>query len=377
VDYEEDSENPEAERSKDGSDDSSKKPALGSVGFVVDGIDLRDVEAEDILIADGDDDPLDFSPPEDFALPPQALPPQIRPPSVSPPSKQKSSTTPSPLPQLWPTDLDALMKGEKPKDDRLNEFFKKNVVRPKSFRLTGNGMLYYPQISFGHGVKYGGTMALSQTIMLLLAASKTEALRLGQQEIGCEHILLAVLQNQGFAAGQLLLSLHLNAIGKPYSLGDVVGTARRIIEGPNTVTFDKMSAITRGVKSDMYFTAEADEMLVQAMYAAAKNGQPAVASKHLLCALVQSDNEDVQAALGALFVTRKEIEDALAVCPDTDDLTECARVILCSILYCFIRFRLFQAPIRKYASYVSKKDAALLTKNSGDDFKVKTKKKRI
>lgn len=394
-------------------DSNNPEPARpgDSVGFIVDGIDLRDIDADEIEFH-----PLEsFAPDESFEpddhFEGQMPPPSLKgganaadfgrkrdakrsvpkkPASSSSNSDSKTSSTTnlqtdskakstansktssksnSKMPaQLWPSDeeLQAYASGaEVPENlnigatvspEAYKEFFDKNVVRQKNFRLTANNMIYYPQLKFGSGVKYSGTMTLSQTAMLILAASKTEALRQGRQEIGCEHVLLALLANHGFAAGQLMLSLHLNAIGKPYALGDLAGTARKVIDGPNPLSFDRMSAIARGGAVDMCFTAEADQMLVDAMYAAAKDGVAAVGTKHILSALNDCDNEEVQAAFGALYVTRKEIQDALKICPDDDDLRQFAVYALCSILYAIIRVRIFQAPIKRYSQFAIRKE---------------------
>ncbi len=350
-----------------------------SVGFMVDGIDLREIDVDEIEFH-----PLESFAPEDSNVE-SILPPPSR---NNEASGEKRSSKPVPkaeskkaessnsrLPaQLWPDEeeLQAFVSGDS-ETQKLNlgatvspqaykEFFDNNVVRQKNFRLTANNMIYYPQINFGSGVKYSGTVRLSQTAMLILAASKTEALRQGCQEIGCEHVLLALLTNHGFAAGQLMLSLHLNAIGKPYGLGDLAGTARKVIDGANPLSFDRMSAIARGGSVDMCFTAEADQMLVDAMYAAANDGVSAVATKHILSALNDCGNADVQTAFGALYVTRKEISDALRECPKDDDLRQFAIYALCSILYAIIRVRIFQGSIRRYSKFVSRKEKFLSAK---------------
>lgn len=350
-----------------------------SVGFMVDGIDLREIDVEEIEFH-----PLESFAPDDTEVEPMSPPASKA--SGTPGEERKSKPVPnaskkaggssSRLPaQLWPSDeeLQEFAAGSEGAAQKLNmgatvspeaykAFFDSNVVRHKNFRLTANNMISYPQINFGAGVKYSGTVQLSQTAMLILAASKTEALRQGCQEIGCEHVLLALLTNHGFAAGQLMLSLHLNAIGKPYGLGDLAGTARKVIDGSNPLSFDRMSAIARGGNVDMCFTAEADQMLVDAMYAAANDGVSAVATKHILSALNDCGNEDVQAAFGALYVTRKEISDALRECPKDDDLRQFAIYALCSILYAIIRVRLFQGPIRRYSKFVHRKEKLLSVK---------------
>jgi hypothetical protein len=342
------------------------------VGFIVDGIDLREIDVEE----------LEFHPLESFA-PDDSIDESMLPPPVKKaervsrgqhPAKEvpRTRNTNSKLPaQLWPSDeevqaftsgtggTEQLNFGATVSPEAYKEFFNKNVVLRKNFRLTANNMIYYPQISFGAGVKYSGTVTLSQTAMLILAASKTEAMRQGCQEIGCEHILIALLTNHGFAAGQMMLSLHLNAIGKPYGLGDLAGTARKVIDGASPVDFDRVSAIFGGGKFDMCFTAEADQMLVDAMYAAARDGVAAVATKHILSALNDCENEDVQTAFGALYVTQAEIREALKECPNCDDLRQFALYALCSVLYAIIRIRIFQGPIRRYSRFVTRKEKLL------------------
>ena len=377
------------------SDDDSKNSEPDqpnrNVGFMVDGIDLREIDPDEIefhpLESFEPDDPIDerMLPPAvngganaaDFGRKrdergrqkptPKSIP---KTPNKKRPAKAASSNSKMPA-QLWPSDDDLrsyvsgaevpenLNLGATTTPNAYKEFLEKNVIRNKNFRLTGNGMIYYPQLKFGAGVKYSGTMTLSQTAMLILAASKTEALRQGRQEIGCEHVLLALLTNHGFAAGQLMLSLHLNAIGKPYALGDLAGTARKVIDGPKPLSFDRMSAIARGGAVDMCFTAEADQMLVDAMYIAAKAGVPAVATKHILSALNDCDNEDVQAAFGALYVTQKEIRDALSICPDSDDMRQFALYAVCSILYAVIRVRIFQGLVKRYSEFAVRKEKML------------------
>jgi hypothetical protein len=457
----EDSENPKSDRTNDANsrhDDQSgaenNEEISSSVGFMVDGIDLRNLDADEVEFRSPsllDFDPADMPPveplvPLESLVPRESLLPspdelRARPESddlkfrvVITPAKTKTDSgdgdksgaskrsdssskqgdskrgavgsnpdgkkpraSNSKMPaQLWPTDFDKIIadSGEQYQPPSIGgvgdvskaykEFFNQNVVRTKNFRLSATS-LAYPQISFGSGVKYSGKVGLSQSAMLILALAKTEALRQGCQEIGCEHILLALLQHHGFAAGQLILSLHLNAIGKPYALGDLAGTARKIIDGPNAVSFDRMSAITRGGKADMFFTAEADQMLIDAMYTAAQHGVPAVATKHILSALVNCDNEEVQAAFGALYVTKSEIQAALRKCPDTEDVRQFALYTLAAILYSIIRVRIFQGPVRKYKEFavrkervVERKDVARISANSSSkpaDFRPPKRKK--
>lgn len=401
----EDSKNTESERSNNEPSDDAVERKNSSVGFVIDGVDIRDYEIDELDIASAE---LNFEPePDDkFELffpqkdsfeaartPSTSEPPRteqsfVPPSEFAPPSKfAPPARSGSPSKSATPTKAGSQSKSAQPprsgsqsksaqpsksvphnkqsknritdsirNDENFQEFFKENVIRPSNFRLTSNNMLYYPQISFGSGVKYSGTVTLSQTAMLVLAASKMEALRQGRQKIGCEHLLLALLQNHGFPAGQLVLSLHLNAIGKPYALGDMMGTARRIIDGPDAVNFDRMSAIARGGKIDMCFTPEADQVLMESLYLAATEGVASVATKHILSALIDCDNEEVQAALGALYVTRNEIRAALSVCPPVDDMREFALYMLCSILYMFIRIRIFQQPIKRYREFAARKE---------------------
>lgn len=311
-----------------------RPPELGNVGFVIDGIDLRSLDAGDI------DDVLSGSESEaNFDIPNIPNPPDLT-------SKPDTNRT--------------------KQDPLLRQFYAQSFSRNKCFRIGANNMLYYAQVSFSHGVKYSGTISLSQTVMLVLVSARAETIRMCEKEIGCQQLFIALLSQHGFAAGQLLVGLHLNAIGKPRSLGDALGIVRKALDDTgNSIGFQRALATARG-GTNMYFTAEADQVLLDSMYAAARAGHSHVATKHVLLAMLGCENEKIKTALDALSLTEKEIRAALTECPDEDNPRECINYFLGAIANSIVRFRLFQGPVKRYREFAVKKGSAIKHKHKKD-----------
>ncbi|MDZ4837928.1 MAG: Clp protease N-terminal domain-containing protein [Candidatus Melainabacteria bacterium] len=364
----------------------AKAPSVGNVGFVVDGIDLRSVTPDDIQIVFDDDENVDGllnfdnashrdDQPEDFEASQYRL------------SDSRGSIK-SKLPPLWPEDLmpPNIHSGGKPSSadldsesstyqHRLMKEYKARAAQGR-FRITGNGSMYFPQMSFSSGVKYSGTVTLSQISMIIVLGARNEALRVQSKQIGCEHLLIGLIENHGFAAGQLLLGLHLNGIGRPWALGDLLAQAKRSLKthskdigksvaerhakGPGkwSDSVDESRDPTRTVRGaalDMGFTTEAEQVLIESMQVAAQAGYPQVSTKHILTALLRAGDPVVTAMLRELSISESEVRDALKACPEIDDSREFVGYFLSSIVHSIIRFRLFRGPARKYAPYSTKK----------------------
>lgn len=359
-------------------DDRSEDPdtgakGAGNVGFVIDGIDLRSVGPNDIQIVFDEDfgdegqhltvgDDLTGTDESQYKL------------------SDARTVNNSRLPPLWPEDLIA-PEPEKQKAKSLvprattesstskSQLVKEYHARASSrrFRITANSSMYFPQMSFGAGVKYSGNITHSQIAMIIFMSARNEALRVHAKEIGCEHLLLGLIENHGFAAGQLLLALHLNGTGRPWALGDLLAKAKRSLRKHSTdirttsgATSD--SGFARGEQPllangavDMCFTPEAEQLLLESMHIAAESGYPQVSTKHLLKALLGADSPASEEMLEDLAITKAEIRNALKVCPETDDSREFVSYFLCSIIHAIVRFRLFPGPVRKYKPYSTNK----------------------
>lgn len=357
IDYDEGSEEPGAAGAR----------STGNVGFMIDGIDLRNVGPDDIHILIHDDSFQEFE-----------LDDEEAPDSESHQSPQLGKGGNSLVP-LWPEDLvppdrsdrkprAAKTEGSLSQHRLVQEYHARASNR--RFCITANQSMYFPQMSFGTGVKYSGNVSLSQISMIVLLSARNVALRVHAREIGCEHILIALIDNHGFAAGQLLLSLHLNGIGRPRALGDLQKKARKALRNHSgdfdlstaTGVSDDDSVFGRGENPllgggavDMCFTHEAEQLLVESMHVAAEAGCPQVSTKHLLVALAGADSTTSEEMLRELSISKSEIRNALAVCPETDDSREFVTYFLCSIVHSIIRFRLFPGPVRKYKQYSVKK----------------------
>lgn len=351
-------------------DDQSEDPdtgakGTGNVGFVIDGIDLRSVGPDDIqIVFDGDDFDGDK---QDFAVGDDANFDE----SQYKLSDARVARDPR-LPPLWPEDLIppesvAAKPANKRRTNTESSTYQSQLVKEyharasnRRFRITANSSMYFPQMSFGHGVKYSGNVTLSQIAMIILMSARNEALRVHAKEIGCEHLLLGLIENHGFAAGQLLLALHLNGIGRPWALGDLNAKAKRALRNHSTDIrtvfsgkenndgFVRSDQLLGGGAVDMCFTPEAEQLLLESMHVAAEAGYPQVSTKHLLVALLGADSPASEEMLKELSITKSEIREAVKLCPETDDSREFVSYFLCSIIHAIFRFRLFQGPVRKY-----------------------------
>ncbi len=359
-------------------DDRSEDPGTGAkgagnVGFVIDGIDLRSVGPNDIQII--------FD--EDYGEEDQHLTvgDRLTEPDESQYKLSDARTVKnSRLPPLWPEDLipsepeRATPKPPVPRAIAEGSTYQSQLVKEyharasnRLFRITANSSMYFPQKSFGAGVKYSGNITHSQIAMIILLSARNEALRVHAKEIGCEHLLVGLIENHGFAAGQLLLALHLNGIGRPWALGDLLTKAKKSLRKHSTDIrttsgASNDSGFARGDQPllangavDMCFTPEAEQLLLESMHIAAEAGYPQVSTKHLLKALLGADSPTSEKMLEDLAITKAEIRNALKICPETDDSREFVSYFLCSIIHAIIRFRLFPGPVRKYKPYSTNK----------------------
>jgi hypothetical protein len=356
-----------------GNVDSSGAKGIGDVGFVIDGIDLRSADSDELksLLVDADDleplfDPFNNNYPSDEDSHRLSSDGKIR----------DSGKENGRLPPLWPADLippdklpqasSGISRNSKRRGSTYqHELIKEYKARANSsrIRINSNRSMAFPQLKFA-GVKYSGTVTMSQIAMIVMLSARNEALLVRSKEIGCEHLLLGLIENHGFAAGQLLLALHLNGIGRPWALGNFLAKAKTALKkhsviggDPDTPDFSQREQMLNmsGAAPDMVFTAEAENALIEAMHLAAQAGYPEVSTKHMLTALIGADSECVENMLRDLSITESEIRGALEICPEIDDSREFVSYFLCSIVHSVIRFRLFQGPVRKYKPFAVKK----------------------
>ncbi len=350
---------------------------IGDVGFVIDGIDLRSADSEELrsLLVNAEDLESLFDPANDI-YPPEQDAHRL----LTDGGKENGR-----LPPLWPEDLipperlPREQSGTSSKSKRRGSTYQHDLIKEykaransSRIRINSNRSMAFPQLKFA-GVRYGGAVTFSQIAMIVMLSARNEALRVRSKEIGCEHLLLGLIENHGFAAGQLLLSLHLNGIGRPWALGNFLERAKMALKkysatsgDPDTPDFSQRERMLNmsGSAPDMVFTAEAENALIEAMHIAAQAGYPEVSTKHLLTALIGADSECVEDMLRELSITESEIRGALEICPEIDDSREFVSYFLCSIVHSVIRFRLFQGPIRKYKPYAVRKTKTAKRKKS-------------
>ncbi len=345
--FDEDSNKPDADdaskRRNRNTPASGKEGGVGSskdIGFMLNGVDIRKVDVRELgaLLE------VEESAESEYEVLP--FPPE-------PPSNERAQRTTDKA-ALAP---DWLTRAAFPPADLFDpNSYPSGMTSKRCFRISSDNMLYYVQMRFSDG--YKGVVTLSQALMFALLSAKNEALRAGKKEIGCEHIFLALLQQHGFAAEQLLTSLHLNNVGKPRSLGNCYGVAQRVILGFDDDTALSVNMIfpartTTG--ADTYFTNEAEQMLIDAMYIAARASLSQTHSKQLLSALIEAKSATVQRALDALTITEKQVLAALSECPEQDRISDFAVYFMTAILNGIFRFRILKGPVAKYAKFANPK----------------------
>ncbi len=346
--FDEDSNKPDADdaskRRNRNSSSSGKESGINSgqdIGFMLNGVDIRKVDVSELgaLL-----EVEESSESEHEVLPyPPELPKNTRP-------RQRTADT-------APTVPDWLTKAAFPPADLFDpKSYSSEMGNKRCFRISSDNMLYYVQMRFSEG--YQGVVTLSQAMMFALLSAKNEALRAGSKDIGCEHIFLALLQQQGFAAGQLLTSLHLNNIGKPRSLGDCYGLSRRAVlrlDDDTTFGARMIFPARTAAGTDTYFTNEAEQMLIDAMCIAARSGLSQTHSKQVLTALLETKSASVRRAFDALAISEKEIRSALTECPEQDRVGDFLAYFMTAILNGICRFRVIKGPIGKYAKYAHRR----------------------
>lgn len=350
--FEEDSKKPDADDAnkrrnrnaptgKDGFQDKAKLSR--EIGFMLNGVDIRKVDVSELGALLEVEESSDT---EHEVLPYPPLPP----------TKGGRRTTAK---EKTPKVPDWVNKVAFPPEELFDPQSYSFGMSKRCFRISSDNMLYYVQMRFNDG--YKGVVTLSQTMMFALLSAKNEALRAGKKEIGSEHILLALLQQHAFAAGQLLTSLHLNNIGKPRSIGNCYNLARRSASG-----FDDDTAFGGSVifpvrtanGADTYFTNEAEQVLIDSMYIAAKAGLSQTHSKHLLSALIETRSAPVQRAFEALSITEKQVRAALTECPEQDRIGDFVVYFMTAVLNAIFRFRIFNGSVAKYAKFAKPKKSS-------------------
>jgi ATP-dependent Clp protease ATP-binding subunit ClpC len=121
----------------------------------------------------------------------------------------------------------------------------------------------------------------SRTVKNVITYSKEEALRLGHEFIGTEHIVLGMLRNGNGSAIELLRSLEID-----------LPTLRRKIENLNLTDSDQTYHSANDKKS-MYLTRQAEKALKTSLLEAKTYQSKEIKSAHLLLCILKNDKDPI------------------------------------------------------------------------------------
>ncbi|UYW02257.1 ATP-dependent Clp protease ATP-binding subunit [Flavobacterium agricola] len=121
----------------------------------------------------------------------------------------------------------------------------------------------------------------SRTVKNIITYSKEEALRLGHEFIGTEHILLGILRNGKGSAIDLLRSLNID-----------LAVLRRKIEGVNLSEAENAFTSSNDKKS-MYLTRQAERALKTSLLEAKTFQSREIKSVHLLLCILKNEKDPI------------------------------------------------------------------------------------
>ncbi len=121
----------------------------------------------------------------------------------------------------------------------------------------------------------------SKNVKNVITYSKEEALRLGHEFIGTEHLVLGILRNGNGSAIELLNSLDIDLI-----------TLRKRVENLNLIIADTSYASNNDKKS-MYLTRQAERALKTSLLEAKTFHSKEIKSAHLLLCILKNDKDPV------------------------------------------------------------------------------------
>ncbi len=129
----------------------------------------------------------------------------------------------------------------------------------------------------------------------LLATARDEAMRLGHEYVGPEHLLLAMIADERATATRVLTRLGVDTAAIRTTITSVV-----------------VPATSAGrVGHELPYTSRAKVVLEQAMHAAAQRGESTIDTEHLLLGLLREERGIAAQALGQLGITPERVLAAL------------------------------------------------------------------
>ena len=149
----------------------------------------------------------------------------------------------------------------------------------------------------------------SRTVKNVITYSKEEALRLGHEFIGTEHIVLGMLRNGNGSAIELLKSLDVD-----------LATLRRKVENLNLTDSDS-SYHSSNDKKSMYLTRQAERALKTSLLEAKTFQSKEIKSAHLFLCILKNDKDPVSALFNNSFnidyEQAKQVFSSLEIDDDT------------------------------------------------------------
>ena len=149
----------------------------------------------------------------------------------------------------------------------------------------------------------------SRTVKNVITYSKEEALRLGHEFIGTEHIVLGILRNGNGSAIELLKSLDVD-----------LATLRRKVENLNLTDSDS-SYHSSNDKKSMYLTRQAERALKTSLLEAKTFQSKEIKSAHLFLCILKNDKDPVSALFNNNFnidyEQAKQVFSSLEIDDDT------------------------------------------------------------
>jgi len=149
----------------------------------------------------------------------------------------------------------------------------------------------------------------SRTVKNIITYSKEEALRLGHEFIGTEHILLGILRNGNGSAIDLLRSLEID-----------LASLRRKVENINLTETDN-SFHSSNDKKSMYLTRQAERALKTSLLEAKSFHSKEIKSAHVLLCILKNDKDPISNLFSTSYNTDYEKAKQLFSSFELDDDT--------------------------------------------------------